>query len=244
VSATRAPGRARRTAAGRLLRSRLNGALRWLLPRIVVAVSHLLFRTCRVRIVHGEHIDRFFAHGKQIVFAGWHEGLMLLPFRFRDQPGGVVMVSASRDGDIIADVIARFGLRPVRGSSGRGGKTALESMIAAVRERGVSAGIIVDGPRGPALVAKPGAIVLARATGLPVVPGTWYARPFVRFGSWDRTIVPLPFARVVWAFEEPIFVPSDADAAAVEALGATLTERLVAARRRARTELGLAADDA
>jgi lysophospholipid acyltransferase (LPLAT)-like uncharacterized protein len=243
VSATRAPARARRTTAGRLLRSRLNGVLRWLLPRFAIAISHLLFRTCRIRAVHAERIDRFFDAGRQVIFAGWHEGVIMLPFHFRQQRGGVVMVSASRDGDIIADVVARFGLRPVRGSSGRGGRTALEAMVAAVEELRVSAGIIVDGPRGPALVAKSGALVLARETGLPVVPGTWYARPFLRFDSWDHTILPLPFSRVVWAFEEPIFVPRDAGAATIEALRATLTERLGAARRRARSELGLEPDD-
>ena len=165
---------------------------------------------------------------------------MMLPFHFRDRGGGVLMVSQSRDGDIIADTIARFGLRPVRGSSGRGGRAALDAMIDAVRDEGVSAGVIVDGPRGPARVAKAGAVVLARATGLPVVPGTWWARPAVRFGSWDRTIVPLPFARVVFAFEESFTVPSTADDEEVERRRLDLTHRLLAARARARAACGVA----
>ena len=232
----------RASAGGRLLRSRLGGVLRWLLPRIVVVVSHLLFRSCRIRFVDKRHEDRFLDAGEPIIFAGWHEGMMMLPYHFRDRCGGLVMVSPSRDGDIIADTIERFGLRPVRGSSGRDGRAALDAMVAAVQAERQSAGIIVDGPKGPALVAKTGAIALARATGLPIVPGTWWARPAIRFGSWDRTIVPLPFARLVFAFGEPIFVAPDADEAAMEAHRSTLTERLRRARDRARAAVeGVAA---
>lgn len=213
--------------------------MRWLLPRLVVVLSYLLFRSCRIRFLGKEHEDQFLERDEQIVFAGLHEGLMMLPYHFRDRRGGVVMVSRSRDGDIIADTIARFGLRPVRGSSSRGGREAVGAMIAALRTSVVSAGIIVDGPKGPPLVAKGGAVALARATGLPIVPGAWWARPAVRFKSWDRTIVPLPFARIVWAFEEPIFVARDANATAMEAHRAALTQRLRAARRRARAALGV-----
>jgi lysophospholipid acyltransferase (LPLAT)-like uncharacterized protein len=239
----RAGGRVRRRASpgGKLLRSRLGGVLRWLLPRVVVFVSYVLFRSCRIRFVDKRHEDRFLEAGQPIIFAGWHEGMMMLPYHFRDRRGGLVMVSPSRDGDIIADTIARFGLRPVRGSSGRDGRAALDAMVAAVRAERQSAGIIVDGPKGPPLVAKTGAVALARATGLPIVPGTWWARPAIRFGSWDHTIVPLPFARVAFAFEEPIFVAPDADEATMEAHRATLTERLGRARARARAAVDGAA---
>lgn len=199
----------------------------------MAALSYAIFRTCRVRFVDKHHEDQFVAAGRQIIFAGLHEGMMMLPYHFRDRTGGVVMVSRSRDGDIIADTVARFGMRAVRGSSGRGGRDALDAMIEALRTEDVSAGVIVDGPRGPALEAKSGALVLARATGLPVVPGTWWARPLVRARSWDRTIVPLPFSRIVFAFAPPLFVPPDADEPAMEAARAELTRRLGDARAKA-----------
>src|SRR5215510_588327 len=126
---------ARRSPGGRLLRSRIGGVLRWLLPLVVVGVSRLMFRTCRFEFVGKEHEDRFVGRGGQIIFAGLHEGMMLLPYHFRDR----------RDGDVIAHTIERFGLRPVRGSSGRAGREALGEMIAALQGRAVSAGIIVDG---------------------------------------------------------------------------------------------------
>jgi len=200
---------------------------------VVVVVSRFVVRTSRFEFVGKEHEDRFVAHGGQIIFAGLHESMMLLPYHFRDRAGGVVMVSASRDGDLIADTIERFGLSAVRGSSGRSGGEALREMVLRLRTGGVSAGIIVDGPKGPPLVAKSGAIALARETGLPIVPGTWWARPLVRVRSWDRTLVPLPFSRVVFAFEEPLFVDAAATDAELDACCAELTRRLRAARARA-----------
>ena len=225
------PGRASWT--GQLLRGRLNGLLRYLLPRLIQIVSYLIFRTSRIELIDAEYEDRALAGGRHIIFAGLHEAMMMLPYHFRDRTAGVVMVSSSRDGDIIADAVERFGMRAVRGSSRHGGRHALDQMIDAVRAGDVSAGVIVDGPRGPALVAKAGAVLLARATGLPIVPGTWWARPLVRVGSWDRTIVPLPFSRIVFAFAEPLSVPPDADDDLVEATRVELTRRLAMARAKA-----------
>jgi lysophospholipid acyltransferase (LPLAT)-like uncharacterized protein len=159
ATSRRGPSR-RHALANRLLRSRVGGLLRWLLTLLFVWLSYALFRSCRIRFVGKEHEDRFVAHGHHIIYAGWHEGMMMLPYHFRDRTGALVMVSVSRDGDLIADTIERFGLRAVRGSSGHGGTEALAAMIAGLRAGGVSAGMIVDGPRGPALVAKGGAIAL------------------------------------------------------------------------------------
>jgi len=220
-----------------MLRGRLNGMLRYLLPRLIQLVSYVIFRTSRIDFIDRDYEDRALAGDRHIIFAGLHEGMMMLPYHFRDRTAGVVMVSSSRDGDLIADTVERFGMRAVRGSSRHGGRQALDQMIDALRAGGVSAGVIVDGPRGPALVAKSGAVVLARATGLPIVPGTWWARPIAHVGSWDRTIVPLPFSRIVFAFAEPMVVPPDADDDAVEAARAELTRRLGVARAKAQAAL-------
>jgi lysophospholipid acyltransferase (LPLAT)-like uncharacterized protein len=225
--------RRRRTRSGRWLRGPLNGVLRYLLPRLITGLSYAIFRTCRVVFIDHQHEERFIGRGQPIIFAGLHEGMMMLPYHFRDRTGGVVMVSRSADGDLIAAAVERFGMRAVRGSSGHGGQDALDAMVEALRHGNVSAGVIVDGPRGPALEAKVGAVVLARATGLPIVPGAWWCRPLVRVGSWDRTIVPPPFSRIAFAFAEPLWVPADADADAVAAARAELTRRLGVARAHA-----------
>ena len=106
-----------------MLRSRSGPWLVWILPRPVSFLSRALFRTCRITFIGKQHEDRFIGNGGAIVFAGLHEGMMLLPFHFRDRPGGVVMVSASRDGDIIAGTIERFGLGPCEArAAGTGGR--------------------------------------------------------------------------------------------------------------------------
>ncbi|MCA9771244.1 MAG: hypothetical protein KC466_02475, partial [Myxococcales bacterium] len=97
-----------------------------------------------------------------------------------------------------------------------------------------SAGIIADGPKGPAFHAKMGAVELARRTGLPIVPGNWWASRRLTFGSWDRTIVPLPFTRMTFAFEPPLHVAPDATRDEMEAIRRELTRRLQRARNRAR----------
>ncbi len=220
-----------------MLRGPLNGLLRYLLPRLLHWGSYLIFRTSRITLLHREYEDRCLEGGRHIIFAGLHEGMIMLPYHFRNRTGGVVMVSASRDGDIIADTVERFGMRAVRGSSRHGGRAALRHMADVLLGGGVSAGVIVDGPRGPALVAKSGAIRLAQATGLPIVPGTWWAKPIFHVGSWDKTIVPLPFSRIVFAFGEPMCIPHDADEESIETARQELTRRLVTVRQNAQAAL-------
>src|ERR1043166_9095981 len=137
----------------------------WAVPQLFFALSHVLFRSCRMRYIGKEHEDQFLRRGEPICFAGFHQGMIYLPFHFRDGDG-VVMVSGSRDGDLIAHTMARFGLRSARGSSRHGGDQALQAMIAEVQASRCSAGMIVDGPLGPAGIAKRGVIELARATRL------------------------------------------------------------------------------
>ncbi|HEV7731748.1 MAG TPA: lysophospholipid acyltransferase family protein [Candidatus Binatia bacterium] len=203
--------------------------LRWIVPRIFFAYSYLLFRSCRITYVAKHHENHFLDQGLPVLFAGFHEGMLYLPYHFRDRDG-VVMVSASRDGDLIADTMALFGLRAARGSSTRGGRAALDAMADEINATRCSGGIIVDGPRGPALIAKMGAITLGAATGLPVVPGAWWARRALRLKSWDGTIIPLPFTRMVFAFEPALEVPPDASPAVREAMRDELTARLARAR--------------
>jgi hypothetical protein len=148
--------------------------------------------------------------GRNLLFTTWHRGLVyiLYHYRFRDV---VVMASTSSDGELAAHAAERFGWIPVRGSSSRRGSQALRQMEAMVK-KGFSAGIVADAPRGPAHVAKMGVIVLAKHTGLPIMPVIWSAESCWRLNSWDRTIVPKPFSRVVGLFPpELIRVPAGAD---------------------------------
>ena len=120
-----------------------------------------------------------------------------------------VPVSRSDDGELVAGVLLRLGFaEPLRGSSSQGGAAVLRQLARTV-DRGVSAAILTDGPRGPARRSKPGVVALARLTGAPIAPASFSARPCVRFRSWDGSLLPLPFARVVCRFGDPIPVARD-----------------------------------
>ena len=155
----------------------------------------------------------------------WHRDLVPAAFVFRDQ-GFLVPISRSRDGNLVTAIVLKLGYgTPARGSSSKGGSGALMSLIRQVRG-GTTTSIITDGPRGPARQSKIGIVSLARLSGLSITGLTFSAHPALRFRSWDRMVFPLPFARVVCHFGEPLHVPAEASPEEEEAL----LEKLDAAR--------------
>jgi lysophospholipid acyltransferase (LPLAT)-like uncharacterized protein len=128
----------------------------------------------------------------------WHNRLLAFPLvlrRFFPERHGAALISASRDGDLLADAVQRFGYDVVRGSSSRLGASAI-LQLTQVLASGRDVVITPDGPRGPAYELGPGIIFLARKSGASVVPmNLEYSRCW-RLGSWDRFIVPRPFAKV------------------------------------------------
>ncbi len=220
--------------------------LKWILPRLAYLASYLFFGTARIRHVDKQHFDKFVKRGRPIIWACYHQGVLLLPFLLRDPGLGwrIAMVSSSLDGDLIAETMRLFGQHAARGSSTRGGKRALQVMTEMLN-RGNREGKVphhglftVDGPQGPAGVTKIGAIKLAKETGLPVVPVNWWAWPRIQFRSWDRTILPLPFARLVIVYGEEIRVPPDATAEEMERLRGVLDRRLQDVLDRAKAASG------
>jgi lysophospholipid acyltransferase (LPLAT)-like uncharacterized protein len=168
----------------------------------------------------------------------WHRGLFIAAHFFRDQRI-VVMVSRSRDGDWIESVLSGLGFaRSPRGSSSRGGASALRRQVELVRA-GHSAALLCDGPRGPARVAKAGVVALARAAGVPVQPVGLSARPCLHFGSWDTTLLPLPFARVVAVFGRPIPIRAEMTAEELEQTRLEIEREIERATREADERLGL-----
>jgi lysophospholipid acyltransferase (LPLAT)-like uncharacterized protein len=135
------------------------------------------------------------------------------------------MTSRSFDGEYIARIIAKLGFVPVRGSSSRGAVGALLGMRSAA-EQGHIVAITIDGPRGPRYVAKPGPVLLARSTGVPL--GTFYValeRAWV-LNTWDALMIPKPFSRALVRFGQKIAVTSDADQAQQEHFHAELQASL------------------
>jgi lysophospholipid acyltransferase (LPLAT)-like uncharacterized protein len=173
-----------------------------------------LAATWRWRIDGFSHYESIVASGRQPIFAFWH-GRILPATLFWKNRGIVVITSQNFDGEWIAGIIQRFGYGTARGSTSRGGARALVQLRRELAD-GRPAAFTIDGPRGPARVAQPGAVFLAGATGHPILPFHIEADRFWTMNSWDRTQVPKPFSRVVVAIGEPIQVP-DTEEATIEA---------------------------
>jgi lysophospholipid acyltransferase (LPLAT)-like uncharacterized protein len=178
-----------------------------------------------------EHLDRVVASGRQPVMAFWHGRILPATYFFRRR-GIVVITSENFDGEWIAGIIERFGYGTARGSTSRGARKALLQLTREMAA-GKPAGFTVDGPRGPARVAQPGAVWLAKATGNPVLPFHLEATRHWTLNSWDRTQIPKPFATVALIVGEPFDVASESDDAALEIARRDLDARLHGLERRA-----------
>lgn len=189
-----------------LLRSR---AVTWLPSCYLV----LCQRTIRWELRGTEHLRELTDREQGFVLAFWHECLPLMPLAWSafwqsakagvPRKQGLVLVSRSRDGGMIGRMLQRFGLCAVAGSSSRGGTVAARRLLDGLR-RGSIAVVVPDGPRGPRRRVSEGAVRLAAMAGVPVVPCAAHALPMHRIGTWDRMLIPLPFARGVAVAGRPI----------------------------------------
>ena len=198
-------------------------------------IISLLGSTLRWRTDGLEHLDAIMAGGRQPIMAFWHGRILPATYFFRRR-GIVVITSENFDGEWIAGIIERFGYGTARGSTSRGGRRALLQLTRDMAA-GKAAGFTVDGPRGPARVAQPGAVWLAKATGNPVLPFHLEASSYWTMNSWDRTQIPKPYATVSLVVGEPFDVPGDADDHTIEAARARLDATLHALEIRAREQL-------
>jgi len=189
-----------------------------------------LAATWRWRIDGFAHYDSIVASGRQPIFAFWH-GRILPATLFWKQRGIVVITSQNFDGEWIAGIIRRFGYGTARGSTSRGGARALVQLRRELAD-GHPAAFTLDGPRGPARVAQPGALFLAGATGHPILPFHIEADRSWTMNSWDRTQVPKPWSQVSVAIGEPIGV-ADTEGATIEAKRLELEQSLAALERTA-----------
>jgi hypothetical protein len=147
-----------------------------------------------------------FRKGEFPIYAFWHGRLLILAYSHRDRKIQI-MISAHRDGEMIAQVTDQLGFGSVRGSTTRGGLRAMRE-LAKKALKGYATAITPDGPRGPRHIAQEGSIYAAMKTGFPLVPVTSSAFPRWTFRSWDRFIVPRPFATALVKFGKPFYVPA------------------------------------
>ena len=183
--------------------------------RLISATATPLIRalgaTYRWSVEGYAHYEAIVASGKQPIFAFWH-GRILPATLFWKHRRIVVITSQNFDGEWIAGIIRRFGYGTARGSTSRGGARALVRLRQDLAE-GKPAAFTLDGPRGPARVAQPGAVFLAGATGHPLLPFHIEASSAWTMKSWDRTQIPRPFARVGVAIGAPLHIGATDEAA-------------------------------
>jgi lysophospholipid acyltransferase (LPLAT)-like uncharacterized protein len=169
-------------------------------------------------------VDIFDAGAAPKIYCFWHASLLVVSYLFRNT-GKVAVVSKSRDGMIAAGVAARWGHGVVFGSSHRGGVGVLREGVRALRERR-SLGITPDGPKGPRETAKPGAAQIALLSGAPVVTIKVDAKRAWRLKSWDRFMIPYPFAKINVTLSGPIEPLEGGDGGRHDALTKIIQDKL------------------
>ncbi|MEQ1929961.1 MAG: lysophospholipid acyltransferase family protein [Parvularculaceae bacterium] len=209
---------------------------------LVAFYIRFVFATSKWSYVGRGPVDALVASGQGFIVAFWHQRLLMGAVIRRHTDRRVIMlISANRDGEIVARGVAPFGIEFIRGSAAnprkkdkdKGGASALVQMIAALDE-GAIVGMTPDGPRGPSRRAQAGVVRLAQMSGAPIIIGAFSASLGLRLNTWDRFFLAAPFSRGVFVGGgEPIRVQSDASPEAIEA-----------ARLQVETALNKAADEA
>jgi len=184
--------------------------------------------TVKLRHHDDEPMREMEQRGERFILAFWHRHLLLMPYSYRGK-GISVLVSQSRDGELIARTVARLGIDSSRGSSSRGGVAGMRTLLRKGQE-GYDLAFTPDGPRGPLREVQPGVILTAAATGFPILPVAVAATRAKRLNSWDRFLVPLPLSTVHFVYGEPLAVERRGDPAAA---AAELKRRLEAAEEEA-----------
>ena len=177
--------------------------------KLLPYVAYLFLRTLRLTLWIRHARVRHVEENRHHILAFWHECIAFaLHSRWSDPTAA--LNSRSRDGDIASRVVELYGVQAIRGSSSRGGGSALRELIRRAQQ-GVNVGLTPDGPRGPRRVAKSGIVRIAQATRLPIIAFYFTARRKKRLRSWDQTIIPLPFTRALFLYSDPITVPPDGE---------------------------------
>ena len=213
---------ARRQWVRRIVRS---DRVRALLCFLIQLNIRFVYWTNRWSVEGAEHPRRLLAAGRPFVGAFWHGRMMMIPVAWRRMAPMHMLISPHRDGRIIADAVAYFGIRSVAGSTTRGGTTALRALVKLLAA-GDCVAITPDGPAGPAMVVASGIVNVARLAGVPIQPVVFATSRRRIMDTWDRLYVAKPFGRGVILWGEPIEIERDLDEAGIERARLLVEERM------------------
>lgn len=213
-------------------RSRMYVNILGLLASLILRALNMTLRWSKEGF-HGD--SRTWPYQPPLIIAFWHGHQLFMPWILRncvDKPGARTvhaLISQHRDGRIIAKAVDILGVKSIAGSSTRGGREAVFSLLKTLREGGHIA-VTPDGPKGPIYVVKLGVVSIARKSGAKIYPCAVGFDRFWELKSWDRMRVPKPFSRAVHVMLEPIIIPSDCSPNELESYRAQLEREIMSAQ--------------
>jgi lysophospholipid acyltransferase (LPLAT)-like uncharacterized protein len=198
-----------------------------LLPPVAYFFLLVLRATIRIEHRNREAADLLLKKNDGLLLCFWHNRLLSMPFAYDWKRVKVkVLISLHRDGEFIARIIEYFGVGTVRGSQTRGAVQSVRTILSELKS-GTTVAITPDGPKGPRYHIKQGVIEMARIAQKPIVPVTYGATRKRVFSSWDRFVLPYPFARIIFLWGDPLYVPRDLDGQGTEALRIEVEKALI-----------------
>ncbi len=206
------------------MKKRFNRSILAIVPPLAYCVIKLLSWSMRIKVVNGHIQDEYRRRGQPAIGAFWHGRLLMMPAGYRGNKL-IILISLHQDGELISRTARYFGFKSIRGSTTRGGLSAMREMLKA-SQGGYDIAITPDGPRGPRYHVQSGIIELARRTGMAIVPLTFSASRKKMFRSWDRFLLPYPFSRGVFIWGEPVLVPKQMNGREFELKRLLLERRL------------------
>ncbi len=180
-----------------------NRLLIFFAPPLAALIIRFLHLCIRCEVLGLEQLTDQWQRKQNVIISFWHDQLLMMVLGYPGKKARI-LISASKDGELIARVMRSFGQDAVRGSSSRGGRAAFKYLIKLADEP-TDLVITPDGPKGPRHQIKDGVVQLARLTGRPIVPMAFVCSRGHRFASWDRFLLPYPFSRGVYSFGEALF---------------------------------------
>lgn len=179
-----------------------------LIPLLGSLLIKFLHFTMRIDYFNRSEVEKLTRERRNYIIAFWHGRLLMMPYSYLGSQINI-LISHHRDGEYISRAMRRFGFHSIRGSSSRGGLSALKKVLREIG-RGADIAATPDGPRGPKQRVKPGVVQIAKMSGLPIVPVSFSASRKRFLSSWDSMIVPVPFSRGIFVYGKAIWVPRDA----------------------------------
>lgn len=182
-------------------------------------------RSCEWQIRNLSFPGTLISEGSPFIVCFWHGRLLMMSCAWTYNRSFKMLISTHPDGQLISKIIQNLGFKTIGGSSQQGGSYALRKMTRALTN-GDCVGLTPDGPRGPYMKAGMGAIILAKLSGVPILPVTYSVSKWRVLSSWDRFIIPMPFSKGVFIWGEPINVSQNTRKEELEKIRQSLEEKL------------------